>query len=437
MEPMHKRNGDVARGDGEWTRAAMLLLICATGIGSFFCFDIPVALGLEVLNDLDMDVFEYGALYSVYFLPNIGMVFYGTKLLNYIGIRWSLVIYTSCVMVGQALITVGYRGKSYFVIVFGRVMFGIGGETMAAVQNAAVSRWFSGDQLSQAYSVVLTVSRLGSILCFAFIPSLTQDYGGEYAVWIGNYLCIASFVASLIYSILDYRSDDMEDIQEINFSDEIDLRTLKHLSPTYWWATCVGMSFYMAVFCFVPFSMIYLEDEKGMSPMESGFEVMVVFLIPLLFGSLAKTLVNRLGIRGLLMSIALVALIPVFFIFALADVSAIYGMVTMGVSHLLISATLFPSVTLLVDSNELGVALGLFQAILDFGLYLGPIAAGAVIEIHGFPEVMYLFGAISCAGFVLSVFLNMTAHGSVLNSYLSDGSSLSITDLSDSTRLSQ
>ena len=52
----------------------------------------------------------------------------------------------------------------------GRVVFGLGGESMSVAQSAIVSSWFKGKELAFALGVNLSVSRLGSVLNSNTIP---------------------------------------------------------------------------------------------------------------------------------------------------------------------------------------------------------------------------------------------------------------------------
>lgn len=57
----------------------------------------------------------------------------------------------------------------------GRVVFGLGGESMSVAQSAIVSVWFKGKELAFALGINLSVSRLGSVLNSNTIPALYDN----------------------------------------------------------------------------------------------------------------------------------------------------------------------------------------------------------------------------------------------------------------------
>ena len=63
----------------------------------------------------------------------------------------------------------GYQHK-YWLMLVGRVIFGLGGESMSVAQSAIVSHWFKGKELALALGVNLSVSRLGSVMNSNTIP---------------------------------------------------------------------------------------------------------------------------------------------------------------------------------------------------------------------------------------------------------------------------
>lgn len=60
--------------------------------------------------------------------------------------------------------------KSLGVMIAGRVVFGLGGESMSVAQSAVVSKWFKGKELAMALGFNITISRLGSVINGIVIP---------------------------------------------------------------------------------------------------------------------------------------------------------------------------------------------------------------------------------------------------------------------------
>ena len=63
----------------------------------------------------------------------------------------------------------GYFGN-YYVMLAGRVLFGIGGESMAVAQSTLVAVWFQGKELNFALALNIFVGRLSSALNGLLLP---------------------------------------------------------------------------------------------------------------------------------------------------------------------------------------------------------------------------------------------------------------------------
>lgn len=60
--------------------------------------------------------------------------------------------------------------KSYSTLLIGRFIFGIGTETMFVSHKLAVSHWFDTSERSFAFSIVVSLSVLGSAINSSLTP---------------------------------------------------------------------------------------------------------------------------------------------------------------------------------------------------------------------------------------------------------------------------
>lgn len=67
-------------------------------------------------------------------------------------------------MIGQLLFTIGCSVKSIELMLLGRVLFGVGGETINIAQSCIIYKWFKKNELSLPFGLALTIARLGSVL---------------------------------------------------------------------------------------------------------------------------------------------------------------------------------------------------------------------------------------------------------------------------------
>jgi len=151
-------------------RWLMLLMACNFLIGSYYCYDIPGVIEKEIEKSFDKTSTEWSLLYTVYSIPNMVLPIFGGIFLDVIGMRIGLILFTSILTFGQFVFWMGGQFHEWWLMLTGRVIFGLGGECMSVSQSSLVSIWFKGKELAFALGVNMTVSRLGSVINSNTVP---------------------------------------------------------------------------------------------------------------------------------------------------------------------------------------------------------------------------------------------------------------------------
>ncbi|KAJ3110386.1 hypothetical protein HDU96_006652 [Phlyctochytrium bullatum] len=188
-------------------RWAVLAMACLIMFGNYYAYDLPAALNKplqDFLNEED-DAYQYqlNLFYSLYSLPNIVLPFLGGFLLDVFGTRRLMTILSALVCLGQIFFSIGVSTKSYFIMHLGRVMFGVGGESLSVAQTRITSKWFKGKEIAFALGVNLSVARLGSVMNDFVSPHLAVNKSVPLAIWFGSITCFISFFAGIILNALD------------------------------------------------------------------------------------------------------------------------------------------------------------------------------------------------------------------------------------------
>ncbi|KAI9356236.1 major facilitator superfamily domain-containing protein [Zopfochytrium polystomum] len=183
-------------------RWIILLLSCFLLFGNFYAYDNPAALNKplqEFLNHhYDRWQYELNLLYSVYSFPNMFLPLIGGQLVDRFDTRKVLLAFSACVCIGQTLFAVGVSIRSYSVMVFGRILFGIGGESVSVVQSSVTTSWFKGKELAFALGLNICISRLGSVANAILSPRIAKSVGTPAAVWAGTLACYISFLCAVV-----------------------------------------------------------------------------------------------------------------------------------------------------------------------------------------------------------------------------------------------
>ena len=88
-----------------------------------------------------------------------------------------LILFTTVLTLGQLIFAIGGYQNSYLIMMLGRFIFGLGGESMTVAQSAIVSAWFQGKELSFAFGINLSVARIGSSINGPVETSIANNGG--------------------------------------------------------------------------------------------------------------------------------------------------------------------------------------------------------------------------------------------------------------------
>ena len=113
------------------------------------------------------------------------------------------------------LTAVGAFNNSYWVMEMSRVVFGIGGESLAVAQNTYASAWFRGKALNMVFGFQLSFARVGSYANFLITGRIfdylkdTEGHSGLNALgWtlaIAGISTILSLFGAIILAFMDKR----------------------------------------------------------------------------------------------------------------------------------------------------------------------------------------------------------------------------------------
>eukprot|EP01038_Epipyxis_sp_PR26KG_P009922 gene9922-13345_t len=191
-------------------RWLILLFTCIMMIGNYYCYDIPAALHSQMDEYMGKTSdFEtlFSLLYTVYSIPNIVLPFFGGYFIDKWGVRLCLIIFVSCISIGQFVFAFGLSIKSWPIMLLGRVIYGFGGESLGVGNSAILSVWFKGKELAFAFGLNLSIARLGSVVNNLVSPTLASNVNIQFALWFGVILCGTSVFSVLALASIDKHLD--------------------------------------------------------------------------------------------------------------------------------------------------------------------------------------------------------------------------------------
>ena len=348
-------------------RWLVLVGISLAMFGNYYVYDCISPMADLLKQQLKFSDSNIGLLQAIYSFPNIIMVLIGGVIIDRFGVRRSTLLFGIICFLGAVVTALT---PSLAAMAAGRLIFGLGAESLIVAVTTAIARWFRGKELSFAFGINLTIARLGS---FAALNSPSWA-GGAFSSWQGPLLISVAFgtmcvVGAIIYGVLEGTAERRYELGQAGQTDKVVLRDLFSFPTSYWFIVALCITFYSGIFPFQTFAVKFFMEAHGVSRETGGFLSSMLTLFAMIGTPAFGFVVDRVGKRSLFMMFGSVLLIPVYLMMAYSSMSLYVPMAIMGVAFSLIPAVMWPSVAYVVPESKLGTAYGLMTMIQNIGLF--------------------------------------------------------------------
>ena len=384
-------------------RWAVLFFISLAMLGNYYVYDCIAPIADLLAKQLHFSDSNIGLLQAIYSIPNVFMVLIGGVIVDRIGTRKSIFIFGVLCLIGSI---VPALSGSLYVMATGRLVFGLGAESLIVAVTTAVAKWFRGKELSFAFGINLMLARFGSLLA-QFSPTWARfaydSWRTPLLISIGfGSLCV---IGAIIYWVLEAHAERRYPLTA-GSTDKVVFSDIKNFGLSYWYIVALCIVFYSGVFPFETFAYKFFIDTHGVSREMAGQLVGMLTLFTM-FGTPAFGLfVDKFGKRAMLMMFGSALMIPVYLMMAYTSVSLRIPMLMMGIAFALIPAVMWPSVAYIVDQSKLGTAYGLMTMIQNIGLagfnlligWANDHSHAGADNPHGYALGMWIFSIIGFLG---------------------------------------
>ena len=117
------------------------------------------------------------------------------------------ILFLSLIVLGQAIVYLGSAREELKMMVLGRFVFGLGGESIGITSSIILVKWFAGKELSLANALNLSILRSATVFNSFLSPRIAEHYGMDKAFGFGFLLTIVSLLSLIILNLLDERDD--------------------------------------------------------------------------------------------------------------------------------------------------------------------------------------------------------------------------------------
>ncbi len=399
-----------------WT---VLVLVSVAMFGNYYAYDAMGPLADTLQRQLGFTETQIGLLNAIYSFPNIVMVVVGGIIVDRVGTRLATLMFAGICLVG-ALVTA--CSPSLYVMATGRLIFGIGAESMIVSVTTALGQWFVGRALGFAFGMNLSIARGGSYAADVS-PSWAKSFyarGWQPPLWLAAGFAAVAFAASAAYFILERHAEKRFDLARPAPPDKIVWSDLWRFDKSYWYVVALCVTFYSVIFPFrSTFAIEYFQHAHGLSLEDAGTMNGYVFLAAIFATPAFGLLVDKVGHRALFMAGGTFLLFAVFPILGYTHSTLWTSTAMIGISFSLVPAVMWPAVPYLVAPTRLGTAYGLMTMVQAVGLTVVNLGAGWLNDAShagaanpsGYLPMLWMFGLLSLFGFVFAALLRQREVG--------------------------
>ncbi|HDP99820.1 MAG TPA: MFS transporter [bacterium] len=383
-----------------------LVFISIAAMASYFAYDCIGPLTPLLKQELGLSSTQVYMLYSIYSIPVILFVVIGGVLADKLGVRKAAILFTALFTLGTVLTA----SENYIIMLIGRVFFGIGAESYYVVMNKILAKWFKNRGLAMAFGINLFLCRAGTYAAFFGLPWIAENFTLSSALWIVAAINIFGLFVTFLYGILDRYGEKRN---FVSFVEEVDeqpfkLRQALKLPLAFWVISLLCMTYYSAIFPFQGAATDFFVERYTLDTVAAGRLAGTIILISMFTTWIFGAIVDRIGKRATMLIIGSLAMIPCHVSMAYTNINPWIPMIVLGISFSLVPAALWPALPLMVKEKQLGTAYGVIAMVQNIGLFIFPLAVGAIHDSVGsYNPAMIMFAALGVLGLSFAVWLKI------------------------------
>ncbi len=350
-----------------------------------------------------MEVFGFslgraGLLMSVFAITGLVLALPAGLITQRLGLKPTALIATGCLVVGSSL---GALSSSAAVMLFSRVIEGVGMGLLAVVAPAAIAMWFPRSRQGTPMGIWATWVPVGGILSFVVAPPMAAAFGWQSVWWFGAAFALAALVLVLFFMRMPPRLQSAGAPEEAAAPEAHPVRSALANRDIWLLALTFGM-FNLATMPMNTYYPTFLTSVRGYSLAGASLVTSLTMMTVLIFAPLSGVLSDRIGSRKALFSwpflvIAAFMLLPYNVTgWGIPLTAVLLGVIAGAIPTATFSAT--PA--LMRRPEQAGLGLAVVSLGQNLGMFIGPILFGMAAESVGWAPAAYAMIPFLLAGLV-------------------------------------
>lgn len=378
--------------------------------GNYYVYDSIGPVADLLSTQLGYTDTQIGTLNAIYSAPNIVLVLVGGILADRFGPA-RVTFWTAVICAIGAFLT-AVSGE-FWVMALGRLLFGVGAETMIVATLAALGLWFGGRNLAFVMAAGLSIARLGSYSADTSPVWARELYANwQSPLWLATAIALVSVVAAGGYWWID-RADSMRPkTSNAAPADRIVWRDLLRFGRAYWYVLALCVLFYSVIFPFrSTFSIKYFQHAHGLELDAAGTMNSYVFLAAAFTTPLFGFLSDRVGRPALLLFCGSTCLLASMLVLIATSWPLEISTALIGIAFSLVPAVLWPATAMLVSPERIGTAFGFMTMMQNVGMTAANLIVGRLNTVSeasaanpaGYTPMLLFFAALSALAVVATL----------------------------------
>lgn len=362
-----------------------------------YCFECPGGIEDTIIKVMQVDTTQYSLLFSVASWPSVILCLIGGPLTDRVlGRRTSIALYTVIITIGQLIWALGAFVSTYWIMLIGRFLIGVGIMILTAVLKSCTVLWFKDKGLAAfALSTGVTAARFGGSaglsipqLIYGYLDSITNTHIRlGVTILSGGIIMVIGFLLMLLLIAMDIRGERLLKREEQKVTLKIKCSELKQFSFGFWIVTFICAIYYPVIFSFTSIGEVFYIQKYGLSLSTSGFVVSLAYSATFLLTPLMGLLVDMIGYHVIWVVSGLMTALLAHLLLLTSNghyiVPYISGVIYSS-SYTIISASLWALPGLMIDTSQVATAYSIIFSPYMLLLAILSLVSGSIIDNAGY-----------------------------------------------------
>mgnify|MGYP001068832098 FL=1 len=351
-----------------------------------------------LMEAFNLSLTSTGLLMSVFAITGFLLALPAGLIIQRLGLKLTGLVATGCLVIGSVL---GALATTSEMLLFSRVVEGVGMGLIAVAAPAAIAMWFPPQKQGTPMGIWATWAPLGSILMFVLAPWMADTFGWQSIWWFSAAFALLAFGLVLVFMRMPPgRPTDHQPYRNDGGTNPLDMKAALANRGIWSLAALFGL-FNLALTAVSTYLPTFLTTLRGYSMNSAAFTASLPMMAVMIFAPLAGFLSDKIGSRKILFTwplLAIAVLIPLPF-----QVSNALIPIMMILNGLIVSAVptaAFAAAPEIMRKPELaGLGLGVLSLGQSLGMFIGPILFGGLVE-----QVNWTAASLAMVPFILAAF---------------------------------